>query len=68
MPPPDAARLLAAVAGALNACERAGIGVRLEHDAVITGRGYVLPFGDGRLASRWAVRPRLDPESPAAQA
>jgi hypothetical protein len=55
---PDAGRLLAAVAGALNALERAGITADLDHGAVLTARGYVLPAGDARLGSRWAVRMR----------
>ena len=56
----DPARLLAAVAEALNACERHGLAVDLEHGAVLSTRGYVLPVGDSRLGSRWAVRSRLE--------
>ena len=53
---PDAARLLAAVADALNALERAGIAVELDHGAALTIYGYVLPIGDARLGSRWSAR------------
>ena len=56
----DAARLLAAVADALNQCERHGLAVDLEHGAMLTAQGYVLPVGDSRLGSRWAVRSRLE--------
>ena len=56
----DPARLLAAVADALNQCERHGLAVDLEHGAALTARGYVLPVGDARLGSRWAVRSRLE--------
>lgn len=59
-PVSDHARLLAAVAEALNACERHGLVVDLEHGAALTTRGYVLPVGDSRLGSRWAVRSRLE--------
>lgn len=55
----DPDRLLTAVADALNALERAGIAVDLEHGAALTTQGYVLPVGDGRLGSRWAVREKL---------
>jgi hypothetical protein len=46
-PPPDSAlarapELLAAVAGALNACDKAGITAKLAHGAVLTDAGYVL--------------------------
>lgn len=41
--PVDPAGLLAAVADAFNACEQAGIPIRLKHGAVYTGHGYVLP-------------------------
>ena len=49
---PDAERLLGAVADALNACQSAGIDVKLKHGAVITPYGYVLP------ADRWVARTR----------
>ena len=60
-PRSDPARLLSAVAEALNALERAGVVCDVDHDAVSTRYGYVLPVGDGRLGSRWAVRQRLEP-------
>jgi hypothetical protein len=56
---PDAARLLPALADALNACERAGITVQLAHGAAWTRHGYVLPAGDPRIGSLWAARPAL---------
>lgn len=56
---PDADRLLAAVADALNACEKAGITVDPDHGAVSSRYGYVLPAGDPRLGARWAVRQKL---------
>ncbi len=59
-PASDPSRLLAAVADALNQCERHGLVVDLEHGAALTTRGYVLPVGDCRLGSRWAVRSRLE--------
>lgn len=56
----DAAPLLEAVAVALNACEEAGIAVKLKHGAVYTRHGYVLPAGD-----RWVPRTLLwSPFSP----
>jgi len=57
----DPARLLGEVADALNACERAGIMVRLAHGTVVTGHGYVLAVGDPRLGARWQARTRLPP-------
>ena len=36
------------------------LAVDLEHGAALTSRGYVLPVGDARLGSRWAVRTRLE--------
>ncbi len=61
MPPitADPARLLSAVADALNACENAGITVDLAGGAVMTPRGYVMAVGDDRLGSRWQARARL---------
>ena len=56
---PDPAVLLARVADALNACERAGLAVDLEHGAALTAAGYVLPAGDARLGCRWQARTRL---------
>ena len=58
----DPARLLAAVADALNRCERSGLIIDLEHGGVLTSRGYVLPVGDERLGMRWQVRTRLPAE------
>jgi hypothetical protein len=46
------AALLAAVADALNACEAAGMTVKLKHGAVYTREGYVLPVGDHAWAAR----------------
>ena len=60
----DPPSLLAAVADALNMCERHGIIVDLDHGAALTTRGYVMAVGDPRLGHRWAVRTRLDPEAP----
>jgi hypothetical protein len=62
---PDARRLLSDVAGALNACERAGIPVDLSHEVVVTGYGYVLPIGDPRLGARWQARMKTTPEAAA---
>ena len=57
----NAARLLAAVANALNAAERAGLPITNLHAGVIwTDAGYVLPFGDERLGCRWVVRERAE--------
>ena len=61
--PNDPARLLAAVADALNALERAGITADVDHDAVSTRFGYVIPVGDPRLGSRWAYRARVPAEN-----
>lgn len=49
---PDPAALLGSVADALNACEKAGIVVKLKHGAVMTRNGYVLPVGDGKWGAR----------------
>jgi hypothetical protein len=57
--PSDPARLLAAVADALNALENAGITVDLAGGAVMTERGYVMAVGDDRLGSKWQARTRL---------
>jgi len=55
----DATRLLAAVADALNAAERAGLPIDNLHAGVIwTEAGYVVPFGDDRIGCRWVVRAR----------
>ena len=53
------ARLLAAVADALNALENAGITVDLAGGAVMTSRGYVMAVGDDRIGCRWQARTRL---------
>jgi hypothetical protein len=50
---PDAKTLLGAVADALNACQSAGIDVKLKHGAVMTRYGYVLPCANG-----WGARTR----------
>ena len=55
----DAARLLSAVADALNALENAGITVDLAGGAVMTERGYVMAVGDARLGHKWQARTRL---------
>jgi hypothetical protein len=61
--PPDgleAAGLLARVAEALTACDRAGLKVRLHHDAVETRIGYVL-----RIRKQWVPRTKTyDPLVP----
>ena len=57
--PSDPARLLSAVADALNALENAGITVDLAGGAVMTPRGYVMAVGDPRLGSKWQARTRL---------
>jgi hypothetical protein len=57
--PSDPARLLSAVADALNALENAGITVDLAGGAVMTPRGYVMAVGDDRLGSKWQARTRL---------
>ncbi len=58
----SAAFLLTAVAHALNECERAGVGVKLAHGAVITESGYV--FAVGPDGAPWAVRTRALTEFP----
>ena len=61
-PASGAPALLAAVADALNACEHAGITVKLAHGAVITEAGYVFAVGPGDAP--WAVRTRMLTEFP----
>lgn len=51
----DAHRLLSCLADALNACETAGITVRLAHGAVLTPVGYILPVYP-EAGERFAVR------------
>lgn len=48
---PDPAALLDRLAAALNACDRAGLDVKLKHGIVIAKAGYVLPIND-----KWAAR------------
>jgi hypothetical protein len=59
---PDPAALLGAVADSLNACESAGIKVRLRHGAVITRDGYVLPVGDGQWGARTLAYSPFSPD------
>jgi hypothetical protein len=56
----DPAALLSCVADALNALERAGIICDVDHDAVSTRFGFVIPVGDPRLGHRWAVRTKTE--------
>jgi hypothetical protein len=66
--PPDASRLLAAIADAMNAAERAGITIEHPEIALMTSHGDVLPIGDERLGTRWAARAKvLHAMSPAAE-
>ena len=58
----EAAGLLKDVADALNACEAAGVMVRLKHDAVLSSQGLVLPIWD--QPPRYAARSRLLAEFP----
>jgi hypothetical protein len=63
----EAARLLTAVADALNACEAAGILAGLAHGALISNQGYVLPIGGGDVplaGERWVVRTKTMTEFP----
>jgi hypothetical protein len=55
------AGLLAALAAALNACDDAGLDVRLKHGAVYTGHGYVLPLAGGRWAARTLTYTEFSP-------
>jgi hypothetical protein len=50
---PDAPFLLGAVAASLNACEKAGISLKLAHGTVITEYGYIFPVGPD--TAPWAV-------------
>ena len=57
----DAPRLLAAIADAMNAAERAGLPIdNLHAGTVWTEAGYVVPFGDERIGCRWVVRARAE--------
>ena len=58
----DPSRLLSAVADALHALERAGITAEVDHWAVSTRYGHVIPVGDPRLGNRWAYRARVPAE------
>jgi hypothetical protein len=49
--PANAEALLSALAGAMNACQDAGMKVHLRHGVVMTKGGYVLPIKD-----KWAPR------------
>lgn len=64
MPQPDPAALLGQVAEALNACEAAGIPVKLKHGIVSTRNGYVLPVRDGWVARTLAYSPFSPPDDP----
>jgi hypothetical protein len=57
-----AAALLSDVADALNACEAAGVMVRLRYDSVLSSWGYVLPLWE--RPPRYAARSRLLAEFP----
>jgi hypothetical protein len=48
---PDPASLLRDLARTLNACDRAGLNVKLKHGIVFTDAGYVLVIKD-----KWAAR------------
>ena len=48
---PDPTCLLGDLARALNACDRAGLNVKLKHGIVFTDAGYVLVIKD-----KWAAR------------
>ena len=61
----DAQKLLASLADALNACDRAGFTVKLAHGAVITRAGYVLPVFP-EAGERYAVRTMALTEFPVA--
>ena len=60
--------LLSALAGALNACEKAGLLVGLADGAAITNEGYVLPVGGAgdisMIGERWVPRTRELTEFP----
>lgn len=59
----ETARLLAAIADALNAAERAGLPITNLHAGIVwTEAGYVLPFGDEHPGGRWMVRTRAEYE------
>ncbi len=59
----EPARLLTAIADAMNAAEQAGLPItNLHAGAVWTDAGYVLPFGDDHPGCRWMVRTRTEYE------
>jgi hypothetical protein len=53
-------QLLREVAAALNACEEAGMRVKLRHGAVFTAYGYVLPT-DSEWVARTLVYTEFEP-------
>ena len=55
---PDPASLLRDLARALNACDRAGLNVKLKHGIVFTDAGYVLAIKD-KWAARLLKKPKL---------
>jgi hypothetical protein len=55
-----ASRLLGEVAAALNACEAAGVRVKMRHGAVFTNYGYVLP-ADSEWVARTLVYTEFEP-------
>ena len=58
----EPARLLTAIADAMNAAEQAGLPITNLHAGIVwTDAGYVLPFGDDRPGRRWMVRERTEP-------
>ncbi len=58
----ETARLLAAIADAMNAAEQAGLPIVNLHAGIVwTDAGYVLPFGE-RPGRRWVVRARTEYE------
>ena len=61
----DVQKLLAAVADALNACDRAGFTVKLAHGAALTRAGYVIPIFT-EPGERYAVRTMALTEFPVA--
>lgn len=55
-----ASQLLGEVAAALNACEAAGVRVKLRHGVVFTDYGYVLPT-DSEWVARTLVYTEFEP-------
>ena len=53
--PSTAAAMLGSAADALNACQAAGLGIRLRHGAIQCAEGLILPLPDGK----WVARTRL---------